>query len=169
MSPSWTRPAPTLPLDLRFPEAGLDTLTDGVANSQIRLNYRNELCFHSTLNLASTAHTTPYWKIIFYSPLINNHCSLGGYLLKKEWVSKWMDSKVEHFSISIVVAFDIIFPSGTHFLNKLKEDTYFPHCNWKNWPREIGRDAFQWMVTALSEHRIIIWRIWHLHTFFTCS
>ena len=44
-------------------------------------------------------------------------------------MSKWMDSRVEHFSISIVVAFDIIFTSGTHFLNKLKEDTYFPHCN----------------------------------------
>ena len=59
-----------------------------------------------------------------------------------------MDSRVEHSSISIVVGFDIIFTSGTHFLNKLKEDTYLPHCNWKNWQREIRRDAFQWMVTV---------------------
>ena len=56
-----------------------------------------------------------------------------------------MDSRVEHFSISIVVAFDIIFTSGTHFLNKLKEDTYFPHCNWKNWQREIGRERSEEM------------------------
>ena len=44
-----------------------------------------------------------------------------------------MDSRVEHVSISIVVAFDTIFASGTDFLNKLKEDTYLSHCNWKNW------------------------------------
>ena len=39
-----------------------------------------------------------------------------------------MDSRVEHVSISIVVAFDTIFASGTDFLNKLK-DTYLSHCN----------------------------------------
>ena len=56
-------------------------------------------------------------------------------------MSKWMDSRVEHSSISIVVGFDIIFTSGTHFLNKLKDKEhnnlhtlYFSYMVWNHTP-----------------------------------